>query len=184
MSNCADTLQIEAVTPEVDSGRFPVKRTVGEKVVVEADIFTDGHDAVSAVVRYRAQASPRWTEVPMEPLANDRWRAAFLVKETGRYHYSFTAWVDKFKTWRQGIQKKWEDHQDVSVDLVIGAGLVEEAGEKASGPDARTLRELATSICSAQLPQSARVEQLLNEQLSEVMDRYPDRRYATSSQSR
>jgi len=33
------TVVIEAVSPEVDAGRFPVKRAVGEGVVVEANIF-------------------------------------------------------------------------------------------------------------------------------------------------
>ena len=37
---------IEGVQPEVDCGLFPIKRTVGEKVVVEADIFADGHDVL------------------------------------------------------------------------------------------------------------------------------------------
>ena len=39
---------IEGITPEVDGGRFPAKRTVGDEVRVEADIFTDGHDAIAA----------------------------------------------------------------------------------------------------------------------------------------
>ncbi|MBV8229739.1 MAG: DUF3416 domain-containing protein, partial [Planctomycetaceae bacterium] len=44
---------IEGVSPEVDGGRFPIKRTIDEEVVVSADIFTDGHDAVVAVLRHR-----------------------------------------------------------------------------------------------------------------------------------
>jgi len=46
---------IEHVEPEIDGGRFPIKRVVGEKVVVQADIFADGHDSVSARLLYREQ---------------------------------------------------------------------------------------------------------------------------------
>lgn len=45
---------VEHVRPEVDGGRFPIKRTVGEAVEVHADIFADGHDVVVAVLRDRA----------------------------------------------------------------------------------------------------------------------------------
>ena len=41
---------IENITPQVDCGRFPAKRAIGESVAVEADVFTDGHDAVAATL--------------------------------------------------------------------------------------------------------------------------------------
>ena len=62
---------IEGVTPEIDAGRFPIKRTIDEDVVVEADIFADGHDALRAVLRYRREEDRAWSETPMEPLLND-----------------------------------------------------------------------------------------------------------------
>src|SRR5687767_9632236 len=72
---------IEGVQPELDCGRYPIKRTVGEAVVVEADDFTDGHDAIACRLLYRKEEAAEWTEVPLEPLANDRWRAKFTVSE-------------------------------------------------------------------------------------------------------
>ena len=68
---------IEGIQPAIDAGRFPIKRTVGEQVVVEADIFTDGHDLLSAVLCYRWARDPVWTEVAMAPLGNDRWQGRF-----------------------------------------------------------------------------------------------------------
>src|SRR5207248_11164379 len=44
---------IEHIRPSVDNGRFPIKRTPGEAVVVRADIFADGHDVIVAVLRDR-----------------------------------------------------------------------------------------------------------------------------------
>lgn len=48
---------IEGVKPEIDGGRFPIKRVVGDTVVVEADLFADGHDVLSGVLRYRHDSS-------------------------------------------------------------------------------------------------------------------------------
>src|SRR5690242_6772797 len=79
---------IEDVTPQVDEGRFPAKRTLGEDVVVEADVFADGHDALAAVVRWRRCAEETWTETPMAPLGNDRWRAAFTVTDYCDYEFT------------------------------------------------------------------------------------------------
>ena len=89
---------VEAVTPEVDAGRFPSKRSVGEVVVVEADVFADGHDSLASVLRYRHQSSEQWTEAPMTPLVNDRWRGSFAVTQLGRYAYTVEGWIDPFRT--------------------------------------------------------------------------------------
>ena len=72
---------IEAVTPEIDSGRFPAKRVVGETVVVEADIFTDGHDALAAIVRYRHKAAMGWRETPMAPLGSGSWPSRYELRD-------------------------------------------------------------------------------------------------------
>src|SRR4051794_16447662 len=96
---------IRGVEPEVECGRFAIKRVVGESVTVEADIFADGHDFLSAVVRYRPEDDPAWSEVPMDELGNDHWRAEFLVDKLGQYLYSVTAWVDPFKTWYKDFLK-------------------------------------------------------------------------------
>ncbi len=106
---------IEAVSPEIDAGRFPAKRSVGEKVAVEADIFADGHDALAAVIRYRHEGESDWTEVPMVPLVNDRWRAEFVVTELGRYRFTIEAWVDRFGTWSRQFAKRVEAGQDVGI---------------------------------------------------------------------
>ena len=77
---------IAGVTPEIDAGRFPIKRIVGEVTVVEADILTDGHDALACALLYRKEGDASWTEVPMESLGNDHWRGSFQVLELGRYY--------------------------------------------------------------------------------------------------
>jgi len=97
---------VEAVTPEVDAGRFPAKRSVGEVVVVEADVFADGHDSLASVLRYRHESSEQWIEAPMTPLVNDRWRGSFAVTKIGRYLYTVEGWVDPFRTWNKQLAKR------------------------------------------------------------------------------
>lgn len=94
---------IAGVTPEIDGGRFPIKRILGEKVVVETDIFADGPDVLAGQLLYRAESEAQWCEVPLAPLGNDRWRGAFTVSRLGRYRYTLRAWVDPFTTWRHGL---------------------------------------------------------------------------------
>ena len=117
---------IEGVKPEIDSGRYPIKRVVGERVVVEADVFTDGHEALSCELRYRQHGANAWQAVPMEPLVNDRWHAEFTVTQLGSYTYTIQAWLDHFKLWSGNLVKRLEVGQDVSIELLIGAGLVDD----------------------------------------------------------
>jgi starch synthase (maltosyl-transferring) len=171
---------IEGVKPEIDGGRFPIKRTVGEKVVVEADILAEGHDVLSGVLLYRHEADEHWNEVPLEFLGNDRWRGEFSVARLGRYHYTLEAWVDHFHTWRRVLAKKVEAGQDVTVELLIGAGLIEEASRQASGADAKTLKDLGAAL-QADRPSdpSGRIRIALADDLALLMARYPGRRFAT-----
>ncbi len=122
---------IERVRPEVDGGIFPIKRTVGERVVVEADVFADGHDAVACAVLWRAAGEPGWTRTPMLPLVNDRWRGGFSVAAVGPYRYTIQAWIDHFRTWRADLRKRVDAGQDVAVELLVGAELAGAAAARA-----------------------------------------------------
>ncbi|TDJ63724.1 MAG: DUF3416 domain-containing protein, partial [Proteobacteria bacterium] len=76
---------IERVSPEVDGGRFPIKRTVGEDVIVEADIFVDGHDQLLCLLLHRPAGTQSWVEVLMTPVRKDRWQSRFSVDAVGRH---------------------------------------------------------------------------------------------------
>ena len=115
----------------MDGGRFAAKRTVGDQVHVEADIFTDGHDAIAASLLAHREGSEEWTEIPMQPLVNDRWEASFRVAELGRYGFKVQGWVDHFETWRRDLLKRIKAESDAAVDYLIGADLVD-AGRRES----------------------------------------------------
>jgi starch synthase (maltosyl-transferring) len=174
---------IENVTPQVDSGRFPAKRVLDERVTVEADLLTDGHDEISAVVRFRyeTEGAP-WKEAPMEFLTNDRWRASFKVKELGRYLFTVIAWVDHFKTWRRDLAKRVEADQDVSVDLLVGSRLIEDASRRATGSDQKQLLEFSQFL-QTKNADSLKIQLALDDDLAELLFRFPPKEEATIFES-
>ena len=97
---------IEGVTPEIDCGRYPAKRVTGEKLTVQADIFADGHDQISALLLYRHQSEHQWHKMPMRSLGNDRWEADFTPGELGCYLFTIEGRIDHFLTWKKDLVKK------------------------------------------------------------------------------
>jgi len=170
---------IEWVKPAIDGGRFPVKRTIGEKVVVEASIFADGQDSLSAMLLYRKESDLEWVEVPMEALVNDCWRGSFRLTELGRYHYCVMAWVDSFKSWRGNLERKIRAGQEGSIDILVGAETILEAVQRASDSDMQTLKDWASTLQSSQVSDTAKIELSLSEKVGQLMDKYPDKQFAT-----
>ncbi|HKT44989.1 MAG TPA: alpha-1,4-glucan--maltose-1-phosphate maltosyltransferase [Gaiellaceae bacterium] len=118
-------IQILEVTPQVDCGRYPVKRIAGERVEVAARIFRDGHDVLGAAVRYRPPGATRWREAPLEPLGNDHWSGSFLVDEPGTWSFRVEAWTDRVASYRDEIRRKVEGGQeDLAGELAEGAALL------------------------------------------------------------
>ena len=172
---------IENVYPEIEGGRFPIKRVVGERVVVTADIYTDGHDAIFAVLQFRRSGDAEWIETPMIPEVNDRWHASFTVLEVGEYEYTLQAWIDHFASWRSGFIKKVEAGQDVSVDILLGAKLVEESVARAANGNAKELQAYAAAMRKkdGQAPMDA-ISSASDETLARLMAIYPDRGMAAT----
>jgi starch synthase (maltosyl-transferring) len=170
---------IENVRPEVDGGKFPIKRVEGEKVAVEADIFSDGHDLVRAVILYRGDGDKKWREAPLRHVANDRWEGWFRVGEPGYYRYTIQGWVDHPGTWLADFEKKYRAGQDVAVDLLVGADFLDGISERASGKDANKLREIARTMREEKDAKSAS-SLVLGDEVREMSLKYPDRKFATT----
>ncbi len=170
---------IEGVKPEIDGGYFPIKRTVGDRVKVEADIVADGHEVIAAHLLYRREHEADWQAVSMQPLVNDRWRGEFQVLELGRYLYAIQAWVDRFRTWQQDLKKRVEAGQDVAIELLVGAGFIEEALKRASKTVSRQLREWV-KIFRGDGGLREKLEAAHDPKLTELMGRYPDKRFIST----
>ena len=170
---------IEAVEPQVDCSRFPIKRTVGEEVVVRADVYADGHDAVAAVVLFRKLGEQLWREAPMRRLDNDRWQGSFSVDTLGRYEYSVEAWIDRFGSWRQDLSKKAGAGQDVSLELLEGATLVGAAIDGTADADAADRLRASVAVLQSGDDLAPRIAVALSDELAAFMAARPDRSQAT-----
>jgi starch synthase (maltosyl-transferring) len=140
---------VENVAPQVDGGRFAIKRAVGEEVAVTADCFAHGHELVDCALRYRGPGEVAWSEVAMEALGNDRWQARFAVDRQGHWQYGVACWIDLLASWRAAFLRR-EDPDDLRLAAVSGAELIAASAANASGAEreqliqwARRLREAA-----------------------------------------
>ncbi|GAB3550073.1 alpha-1,4-glucan--maltose-1-phosphate maltosyltransferase [Noviherbaspirillum agri] len=190
-------IAIEAVMPTVDGGKFPVKRTVGESVSIEADVFVDGHDKLAVVALWRAADEAEWHEIRMHPLGNDRWAASLPLTRIGRYLFAVEAWRDVFSTYRDELEKKTTAGLNVAVELEEGRLLVEAAAQHAHeselGEIASSLKEMAKSLKGLPKAQAKdkekiaardaeRVAILLSEPLMEAMRIADARPFAVRSE--
>ncbi|MGE0824445.1 MAG: alpha-1,4-glucan--maltose-1-phosphate maltosyltransferase [Candidatus Binatia bacterium] len=170
---------IAGVYPQIDGGRFPIKCTIGDQVIIEADIFTDGHDAVVARLLHRHQDEESWQTTPLQPLVNDRWRAQFPAERLGRYYYTVEAWVDRFVSWRRDFAKRVEAGQDLTVEFQIGAELVVAASRRAKRADAKQLHEWAEFLRQDTAARAqAKTSLVVSDEFAGVVERYPDRTLA------
>lgn len=112
---------IENVKPQLDNGTFFIKRIVGQKIVVTANVFSDGHDVVACSVKYKHEKEKKWNEVRMNEIGNDEWIAEFKVEKQGFYTYFVEGWVDYALNWQHGTERKINDNQHVKSELLEGA---------------------------------------------------------------
>ena len=145
----APRLSIEAVTPSVDGGRYPAKRTVGEVVRVEADAFGEGHDRIAVALRWRAADEAAWRERRMVPLGNDRWAADLPLERLGRYLFAIEAWRDDFAMFRHEVEAKHAAGLAVPLELEEGRRLVERTLADAAGDAAARLEPIAGRLKDA-----------------------------------
>jgi starch synthase (maltosyl-transferring) len=174
---------IERVQPQIDSGRFPIKRVAGETVLVEADVFADGHDLVMCQVVYWRENEKEKQRTPMTPIGNDRWRAEFPVQNVGRYEYTVEGWIDHYQTWRGDLIKRIKAGQDIQIEFQIGAKIIESGASRASGPDAELMRRYAQQLLSEDDIEEKKKAALEPEVLT-VMQRYPDPQLITRYEKR
>ncbi len=146
-----------------------MKRAVGEEVLVEADVFTDGHDAVVAELLWRFKGADSWETIPMKFLGNDHWQAAFPVERLGRYEYTVRAWTDPFITWQRDLQKRNDAGQDLSVDFLIGSELHPGVPELEDAALPSEVRYRAAMEAEPALPAASRVS-TYQETLSVTVD--------------
>jgi len=176
-------IQIEHPSPVIDCGRHPARRTTGEVVAVAADIFSDGHDVLRAVVRWRAPGAEKsdWQEAPLRPVDAEiqgvRWEGSFPVDALGRWTWTIEAWRDHLASWRDELTRKVAAGQDdLASELAEGALLLRAAAKRAKGPDRATLTTAAGAVDDATATTATRVAAALDDEVVAASDRHPNRK--------
>lgn len=169
---------IEGVSPQVDHGRFPAKRVVGDLVEVRARIFADGHDVLGGRLLFRHESEKTWSEVVLAALPNDWWHGAFAVQKLGRYYFTVEAWIDRFATWQRDLRKRVAAGQDVAVDLLVGTQIIREHLPVVPAEERKSLESIASQIEKGGERQS-QIDVALSPALASLMSKHTDRRYAT-----
>src|SRR5438094_4074092 len=175
MARAFPSVVIENVQPLIDCGRSPIKRIMGEDLVVESDIFKDGHDVVAAVLKWRVVGKRAWRETPMFFVDNDRWRGVCTLYDQAIHEYTVQAWTDTFRSWQQEFAKKFEAGvSDLRSEALEGAASVEAAASRTrDGADSARLREFAGQITHGTTSQIYAVTH--SGELEVLMATYPDR---------
>jgi starch synthase (maltosyl-transferring) len=179
MARAFPSVVIENLQPLIDGGRYPIKRILGEDLVVEADIFKDGHDVVAAVLKWRVLGKRAWRETPMNFVNNDRWRGVCTLYDETVHEYSVEAWTDTFRSWQAEFAKKFEAGiSDLRSEALEGGALIEAAARRARDrPDASRLRELSEEVSKGTNSEVYAVAR--SGELEVLMATYPDRAAAT-----
>lgn len=180
----APTVVIENLYPSLGDSSYLIKRIVGEPLNVCADIFTDGHVILCAVLKWRMVGSREWIESPMQPLDNDRWTGQCAFSKCGRWEYVIEAWVDNWLTWRKHFKAKFDaQDSEITIEAREGARLLEQISLRSHNAGAtstaRELQELARML--RQLPAENLMDVLMGDDLQSILNRFPDRSLSTVS---
>lgn len=181
MNKQPETAIIRRITPSLDNARYAIKRAVGEEIVVEADIFKEGHDEVTAVLKWRQAGTTAWRETPMKPLVNDRWRGSLCVTTPGAWEFTIEAWGDVFFSWQHEMEKKFgAGLRELQSETLEGAGFVEAAALRAKKEDATVLKKFAAALKTANAEVAHAIAH--DSDLCALMNIYADRSLATTAE--
>ena len=168
------TVVIENVEPSLDGGRYPIKRVIGQVLKVSADIFKDGHDQLSAVLKWRKVNDPDWYQTPMRQSENDRWEGLCHFIENALHEYTIEAWEDRFKSWQVEYGKKYgAGNTELQTELEEGAIFIQQAAGRAGRKqDKERLSVFAKQLKNADAHLGAQLAK--NPELTGLMAAWPD----------
>lgn len=166
---------IEAVMPEIDGGRSPVKRVVGESVQVTADIFSDGHEIIDAEILSRVVGQSDWRADRMVFVDNDRWGGHFPLLRNARYEFTIQAWRDGYSSWVRDTLKKRNAGVDVRLETIEGVTFVMGAAENARGSDGDRLKALVADLDAQESGSAAQLDLMLEPENASLIRRHAPR---------
>ncbi len=163
---------IENVSPQLDGGTYPIKRIVGQKVIVTSDVFSDGHDVLQSCVKFKHEDDKSWQEVRMTPIVNDSWIAEFKVEKQGIYTYFVEGWVDYALNWQHGTERKIQDNQYVKSELLEGAEYVRAVQKMATDSEMEYLNRVAY-LFETEAEYDHAIPEVTSLELKNIFKKYP-----------
>jgi starch synthase (maltosyl-transferring) len=165
---------IENVLPQLNGGSFAIKRIVGQKVFVTAEVFSDGHDVVECCVKFKHESENNWNEVRMAHIQNDEWSAEFQVDKQGKYTYFVEGWVDYALNWQHGTERKINDNQYVKSELLEGAEYIQAILNTVDASENEYLNRLNYYFTTESEYDNA-VREAKSDELTRIFKKYPIR---------
>jgi starch synthase (maltosyl-transferring) len=169
---------IEGVTPELDGGKYAIKRIIGQPVNLQMCLVADGHDVLAGEILYKHEKEKNWKSVAIEPIGNDIWTGGFRVEKQGIYQYKIAAWIDQPLTWQHNIERKIKDFQHVNVELLDGLQYLKPLLTKVNKTEAKYIEHLI-KIFEDTARYNEAVHEAQSTRLEDIFKRYPAKTFAT-----
>ena len=171
---------IDAVKPQINCGDFFIKRVVNEVVNIDAHVVVDGHDVIAASVLYKHEKARKWSEVRMHHVVNDEWKASFTVEKQGFYTYKVQGWVDYALNWQHGIERKIDDNQHVTSELLEGVLYLKPLLKKATKEEQDYLNYCIDAF-GDEAKYDAAIKEAVSSELHDIFVKYPEKHLANES---
>lgn len=171
---------IDYISPQINNGEFHIKRVVNEIVNINANVLVDGHDVIAASVLYKHEKEKKWSEVRLHHINNDEWQTSFTVIKQGFYSYKIVGWVDYGLNWQHGIERKIEDNQHVTSELLEGIVYLEPLLKKATKSEAKYLQS-CIEMFNNEAAYDEAVSTAKSDKLHQILLKYPQKEFANES---
>jgi starch synthase (maltosyl-transferring) len=181
------------IAPVIEAGRWPAKAAVGEVVPIEATVFREGHDAVSATAVLIAPDGSDHSWAPMADIAPglDRFRGLLQPDAEGDWSFRVEGWSDPYATWTHDAGIKIGAGIDTELMLAEGVRLFDKisrlvrkdalVGPARTARDSRVLNAAARALADANRPAEARFAAATAPEVVAALSRAPLRELVSAS---
>lgn len=171
---------IDHISPQLNGGEFFIKRIVNEIVTIKAHVLVDGHDVIAASVLYKHEKAKTWKEARMQDIGNDEWQASFVVEKQGFYTYKVQGWVDYALNWQHGAERKIDDNQHITSELLEGAELLKPLLKKTAKTEKDFIGECIDAFQETERYDEA-IAAAKSTKLHDILIKYPEKHLANES---
>jgi len=171
---------IDYVSPQINGGEFFIKRVINEIVNVNAHVLGDGHDVIATSVLYKHESEKKWSETRLHDIGNDEWQTSFIVKKQGFYTYKIEGWVDYALNWQHGIERKIDDKQHVTSELLEGIAFLEALLKKVNESEREYLKSCIKAFSDDSQYDFA-ISEARSKKLHDIFQRHPAKIFANTS---